>query len=376
MANVGLERIRDLYNGVAGTPEIKMDDADEEAIGVVQDFLVEHGYGDVPNPQNENGNPRKFPVYGKSGTITNNALRKFFSLKPTEQVVLDTKRIKKLIDEPVKSPRARLSRLVFNLKADTTEFYDPPMTPPKGILKVMSLVSIFEGGFATLGRNKDGVGLSYGIIQWNQRDERLAQIVGEFKSKQLELFKQSFGNNKADEMLAHIRDNEHGGVIKKTDPKDPENGKTIHPQGLFELFKPRRPPLLPPIDLSWDELFIKAGRIKEFQKIQVRFAVANFRRIKIFINGYAAAKISSQRGIAFMVDLSNQHGEGGARGIFQTVVTAPMNELQALEAMKTESIIRIVAQHGESFRKSATERRTFFIETKHLKNTAFDENNY
>lgn len=375
MANVGLERIRDLYNAVEGTPKITIDDTDEEAIGVVQDFLIEHGYRSVPNPQNEKGDPKKVPVYGKFGTVTINALRGFFKLKPTEAIVLDTKQIRKLIDEPVELPRARLSRLVFNLKADTPEFYVPPIVP-KGILKVISLVSIFEGAFPTLGRNKDGVGLSYGIIQWNQRDKRLAEIVGEFKSKQPELFKQSFGNAKADEMLAHIRDNDKGGVIVKTNPNDPENGKTIHPQGLFELFKPRRPPLLPPIDLPWDELFIKAGRIKEFQKIQVRLAVANFRRIKIAIDRYAAAKITSQRGIAFMVDLSNQHGENGAERIFRAVVTDPMNELQALEAMKTESIRRIVAQYGETFRKGATDRRTFFTETKHLKNTAFDENNY
>ena len=88
-------------------------------------------------------------------------------------------------------------------------------------------------------------------------------------------------------------------------------------------------------------------------------------------------KITSQRGIAFMVDLSNQHGQGGAENIFRTVVTNAMTEIQALNAMKTESIRRVVAQHGEKLRNSVTERRTFFVETeKQLKDTLFDENNY
>jgi hypothetical protein len=159
----GIERIRELYKNVPGAAPLSESDGDADAIGVIQDFLIEHGFSSVPSHREE-------AAHGKFGKATKKALHAFFGIKPAKPILLDSPKIVRLINEPPKSPRGRLGRLSISLEnADTF-----PITKE---LKLLSLVSLFEGGFATLNRNTDKAGLSYGMIQWAQKPGRLHEIV-------------------------------------------------------------------------------------------------------------------------------------------------------------------------------------------------------
>lgn len=338
MASVGLERIRDLYNGVAGAEPLKEKDTDEEAIGVVQDFLIEQKFVTVPDhrQKDKSGND----MHGKFGAATKKALRTFFGLKAGTEIELDSPKIKRLINEPPKSARGRIGRLSIKLGF-----------PDSKELRLLSLVSIFEGGFSTLNRNTDKAGLSYGLIQWAQAPGRLHEIVEAMKGDNTALFKDTFGAT-AEQMVTHISAANNFGV--KAD------GTTTNTK--FDLIAP-----------PWDGYFINAGTQIVFQKTQVRLAIIDFGQIVTFVKGYAT-KIKSQRGIAFMVDLSNQFGKGsdttGAKGIYKKIVADMPDETgerKLLLAMSKRSVELI----QPAFRKAAAERRAFFCDSKFLSNDPF-----
>jgi len=56
------------------------------------------------------------------------------------------------------------------------------------------------------------------------------------------------------------------------------------------------------------------------QLVQVDAAIAAFNKSMIALQA-VAPMIRSERGIAFMLDVANQHGDGGAKSIIQKVKT-------------------------------------------------------
>lgn len=337
MASVGLERIRELYNGAVGASPLKEDDGDEEAVGIVQDFLIEQNFESVPDhrQKDKGGND----MHGKFGTATRNALRSFFGLKAGAAVVLDSPKVRRLLNEPPRSARGRIGRLSVKLGFPATKE-----------LRLLSLVSLFEGGFSTLNRNKDEAGLSYGLIQWAQKPGRLREIVVAMRADDEALFDATFGG-KAAKMVEHVS-KVNGGVDAA--------GKTT--DTAFDL-----------IAAPWDGYFVSAGRQTVFQKTQVRLGIEDFKDIVTFVRGYAT-KITSQRGIAFMVDLSNQFGRGdddeGAKGIYKKIADEMRGETverNLLLAMSKRSVDIIKPKFG----KSARERRAFFCDSKFLSDEAY-----
>ena len=331
MGSVGLERIRELYKGVAGASPVVENDPDGEAIGVIQDLLIEHGFLSVPSHREEKQHER----FGKT---TSAAVRNFFGIKAGKKIILDSPKIVRLIDEPPKSPRGRLGRLSIKLEFPSTKQ-----------LNLLSLVSIFEGGFATLNRNNDKAGLSYGLIQWAQKPGRLREIVKAFSEADQALFKQTFGDT-AGKMLDHISTAPKFGVD--------DNGATTKPE--FDLIR-----------APWDERFINAGKKIVFQKKQVELGLVDFSEIVTFVQRYSSEKIKSQRGIAFMVDLSNQFGRGdddsGAKGIYNKVKDAATDEPDLLQKMKQRSVDLM----PEKLKKSTEDRRAFFCTSRFLSNGPF-----
>lgn len=81
----GLERIRELYKGVAGATPVAESDKDEEAIGAIQYFLIEQNFLMVPSHREE----KQHGVFGKA---TGAALRSFFGIKPAKPIILDSPR--------------------------------------------------------------------------------------------------------------------------------------------------------------------------------------------------------------------------------------------------------------------------------------------
>jgi hypothetical protein len=121
--------------------------------------------------------------------------------------------------------------------------------------------------------------------------------------------------------------------------------------------------------------FKEALSNKELQSQQVDVAMASFVAIGKSL-GTFAKKIQSERGIAFMLDLANQHGPGGAKKIYQAAVKDPMTETEALAEMKDESVRRLAKQFPAKppetdsvFTRGGEARRKFYLETPLLSST-------
>lgn len=71
--------------------------------------------------------------------------------------------------------------------------------------------------------------------------------------------------------------------------------------------------------------------------------------------------------MGFMLDLSNQFGDGGARKIFQAVVEDGMAVGDLLQAMADESVARI----QDPFKAGTQARRQHFITTTFLSDGPF-----
>ncbi len=107
--------------------------------------------------------------------------------------------------------------------------------------------------------------------------------------------------------------------------------------------------------------FLAAGRNRALQSVQVNAALDAFQKSLTRLRSFAP-QIQSQRGVAFMLDLANQHGDAGAQRIFQAVISqgAPqpgLSEPELLEAMEQESVARVRRQFGDGPITDSTQRR-------------------
>lgn len=355
MALTKIPKIDQLFESAAAAPLNRGNAVGQEAaVGIIQELLTSQGYSGMPDV-------RQLGVYGKFGSKTEKNLKDFrikHNLqKPADPVQVDFWTIRRLAQEPSVSPRASRGYLALALDIELT-----------GLMRVISFVTLAEGAgkFAAFNANTDKQGLSYGVIQWAQKPGRLHDIVRAFQTGQPALFKSVFGSD-ADEMVLHTAKT-HGGVIHK--PKDPTDGRTTDPK--FDL-----------IDGQWKERFLNAALAKPFQKIQIETASQWFVNFVAHIPNYAA-KIRSERGYAFMIDLGNQHGEGrendplmrGARGIYKAVVTNDMSEDAAMEKMSNESVRRLALQYGENSNEArgTRTRRDFFRSATLLSTDPFNPN--
>ena len=74
--------------------------------------------------------------------------------------------------------------------------------------------------------------------------------------------------------------------------------------------------------------------------------------------------VTSERGLAFMLDVANQFGDGGAHSIATTVARPGMTEAAFLEAAEAESVARVARQYGaESAESKSTQNRREAIRT-------------
>ncbi len=83
------------------------------------------------------------------------------------------------------------------------------------------------------------------------------------------------------------------------------------------------------------------------------------------IVGYAP-DIRSERGIAFMLDVANQFGDGGLKKLYQHVHQPDMKEFDILDAIADESIERM----PDKFKQGVRARRDGFLETARLSDDA------
>jgi peptidoglycan hydrolase-like protein with peptidoglycan-binding domain len=329
----GVQRVDNMIAGAPANP-ITSGDSDRDAVGVIQDLLLGHGFRSLPGLLS--------PQRGLFGNATTEAVRAFqsrCSLSPTGQV--DEATLNRMIREQAPDPRANQAYLTLVLG-----------NAYAGMYRVLSLVAQMEGAgrFAALNLNTDQAGLSFGLIQWAQRPGRLVEILKAFRDADRNSFSQIFGSGEAgvaDDLIAHVS-SKNGGVIFET-------GATVDP--AFDL-------VVPP----WTDRFHAAAVLPLFQTVQVRTAVAAFEQSRRALQTFAPA-LASERALSFMIDVANQFGDRGARNLFDTVSRSGMTEPDLLEAIADESVKRM----PDRFKGGVRARRDMFLNMPLLSDEPFQD---
>jgi len=321
----GIESLDALFSDAAAAP--LGPGGDSAAIGAVQDLLCGHGFNAVPGLLSRD--------YGTFGPKTMRALRDFRSRNGLgEAGSVDHDTLRKMVELPASAPRATRVYLTLALGF-----------PFSGMHKILSLVSIMEGAgkFAALNLNTDRAGLSFGLIQWAQRPGRLVEIVEAFRRAEPAGFARIFGAG--DGLIAHLR-RTSGGV-------DPKTGETVDP--AYNL-----------VAEPWASRFREAALLPGLQQVQVRVAVEAFQKSYNRLRTFAP-ELASERAVAFMIDVANQFGDGGAKRLYQSMRRPGMEERDVLEAIAEESI----REMPDRFQTGVRARRESFLETPFLSDGPF-----
>jgi peptidoglycan hydrolase-like protein with peptidoglycan-binding domain len=335
MASTGITHIDALWNDPNASP-LGPGDPDTAAVGALQDLLIAQG-AKLPGILDTS--------HGMFGPATTAALKDFqtaHSADATGAVGHDL--LHTLVETSPVSPIASQVYLTLAL--------DMPWT---GFTRLVALTARFEAGgkFTARNRNTDRAGLSFGILQWAQKPGRLSGLVRAFQRGQGDVFVTIFGGgdaNVAAGLIAHVA-KPNGGVN--------DLGQTIDPN--FDL-----------VGDAWNDRFMAAGRDPGFQRVQVQQAVAAYTDSLAAIR-VAAPLAQSERALAFLLDVANQHGDGGMRSICKTVIVSGMTEPAFLEAAQNESVRRLTAQFGAKSdeTQSTIERRETFRTTSLLSDQPF-----
>jgi hypothetical protein len=309
VASTGIPSIDALFSG---EPEAALG-ADRESVGAVQALLIGHGFRTLPT--------LLAGSYGIFGPQTTAAVRGFQSANalPVSGVV-DVATLAALVRVPAANPLVS--------RAYSALVLDVPFT---GLLSLGAVTMQFEGGgyFCAANLNSDGCGLSFGLIQWAQRPGRLHELLLAWQRTDSALFTSLLGDGDqalVDALVGHTAQ-PHGGL-------DPATGHTTDP--MFDL-----------VSEPWTSRFQTAGCVPVFQRTQlaetVKGITTSARRIQTMV-----PLVTSERGLAFMLDLANQFGDGGAHSIAEAVASPGMTEADFLLAVQTESVARVSRQYGAS----------------------------
>ena len=323
MVACGIPRIDDLYQGAAVTAPIRPGDPDRLAVGAVQDLLSGHKAGHMPSLADHD--------YGLFGPATTQAVAGFRTANglPPDSTV-DGATLQALVRVAAPAPRASRAYLAL--------FLDFAFT---GMTKCLCLTSQVEGAgaFAALNLNTDKAGLSYGVIQWAQSQLRLQEILAAFNTADRANFVRIFGDGQAavaDGLLAHVA-KPRGGTDANGDTTDP----------AYDL-----------VAAPWPARFQEAALTPGFQPVQVKTALAAFQQSFHVLQSYAT-EIATERQVAFMLDLANQYGDGGAKRQYQNA---------GASGAGGDAIIRSIAAAAPS---AYQPRRQFFLTTTMLDDTPF-----
>jgi peptidoglycan hydrolase-like protein with peptidoglycan-binding domain len=329
MARTGISQIDGLLETQLAET-LTADNCTAQTVAFLQDLLIGHECAGIPGPLGA--------ARGRFGPRTTEGIREFQrkrDLPATGAVDLAT--LRAFVEPGWPRPLACCGYVALVM--------DVPFT---GIVRLVSLTSQFEGAgrFAAINRNTDRAGLSFGLIQWAQKPGRLNELLRAFQSREQALFVQVLGGGDAavaQGLIAHTA---------KTRGGTDANGTTTDPR--FDL-----------VDDLWVERFTQAGKRLELQRVQLDVAAADFEKSFARLQVYAP-QIRSERGVAFMLDVANQHGDGGAEAIFRHVQRPGLAEADLLAAVQQESVARVRTQFGEGDKAESTFNRREAFRTRTL----------
>ena len=335
MISLGLDRIDRLLAGSSG-PAIGEGEADAKAVGVVQDLLIGHGFRGLPGLLGRG--------HGRFGPQTVAAVARFQTAGGlAETGAVDGATLKRLVELPAAEPVASRGYLALVLDFSWA-----------GFVRLVSLTAQFEaaGCFTAINANTDKAGLSFGLIQWAQKPGRLAELLGAFFAADAARFVEVFGAG--DVALAK------GLIAHASKPRGGTDAGGRAKDSRFDLV--REP---------WRARFLAAGRDRAWQRVQMNQAVRAYRVSFDRIRAFAPA-VRGERAIAFLLDLSNQHGNAGAESICKSSLRPGISEADLLAKMEAESVARVRRQFGDgAVVESTRARRQAFRESALLSDAPF-----
>lgn len=361
MAKSNIAEIDDLLD-TSGSPITQASPA--LAIGAIQDLLRGHRFPGMPGLNSK--------IYGKFGPATKRAIlafrRKFFPAKPVVAEV-DKDVLLALLNTPATNP---IASQVYVTRLLDIEF--------KGYARLACLVAVGEGqgAFAALALNPDKAGLSAGIIQWAQSQERLNELL---KAIDNSLLLQAFGTqDRVTRLLAHTKKRKdtppkvRGGVVVATGrplPGDADMDLTLN---------------------DWPAQFRNLCHLVGVQKTQIKVAASDLKGGKEKFDA-VSADAKSERLVAYLLDVFNQFGNG-APSLFKKALDnpppLPPPDDAHLKDRDREIIKRVTDNANASLQtigkkkhwskafiasvlKSRTRRSAFFTSFSALSDTAFSE---
>jgi hypothetical protein len=149
---------------------------------------------------------------------------------------------------------------------------------------------------------------------------------------------------------------------------------TARPKGGVTPLGHTTDPAFDLVNDLWSARFVNAGRDTLWQKTQVTEAIAAFRESCNVIRD-CAPLARSERALAFLLDVANQHGNAGLRNICMKCAKPGLTEAALLQAVQDESVRRLKAQFGDASPEAAStlRRRTDFRTSPLLSDAAFEE---
>jgi peptidoglycan hydrolase-like protein with peptidoglycan-binding domain len=333
MKSSGIAEIDDL---IAGSGAPIGPGSDPKAVVGVQDLLLGHGFGRMPGLRDASHG-----TFGKATGRAVAAFRKAQGLADGDVVDRDT--LLQLVQAPAPTPVVSRPYVTIVLEFDFTS-----------LVKLVSLVAVVEGAgkFAALCLNTDRAGLSVGIIQWAQKPGRLHDLIAAFNTTQAESTAVAFGGQQnVDDALGHTA-TLHGGVNADGTSADLIN---------FDLIRD-----------PWKARFRNACLDPALQAVQVNAAVASFQQTFAKIDT-SMPKITSERQVAFMIDLANQFGDGGAQKLYDSSQAGIDDPIALLGAIRDASVAKLTTLFPTlpQVARAGQDRRDFFIKTDLLADTVF-----
>ena len=284
---------------------------DRESIGAVQALLIGHGYTQLPTVLAQD--------CGVYGPQTVDAVRHFQTNSGLAMTgTVDAVTLRALATVPAISPFISSAYAAFVLEIPFT-----------GLLRPATITMQIEGGghFTAANWNTDRCGLSFGLIQWAQKPGRLHGLLAALQRSDPTRFTRIFGDGDplvAQGLLAHTG-GAGGGV-------DSVTGLTM--DSRYDV-----------IAEPWRSRFLTAGRDPVFQRAQVVEALAAFNASAERIR-QSMPLVTSERALAFMLDVANQFGDAGANAVAAAVMTPGMTGSAFLAAVGQETVARVARQYG------------------------------
>lgn len=302
----GDESIEALTSGASGQP-----------VAYLQGLLRGHGYASLGDP--------RLASYGVYGHLTSRAVSNY-RLKnglPAGDHA-DSPLLADLVRRPASD--AAIGPAYVPLVLDVA--FGP-------IVRFVWLTSLFEtaGAFGAVNLNTDQCGVSFGILQWSQKPGQMHVILQACRARESAEWDRIIGG---DGILDHTA-KPHGGL-------DAE-GFSIDP--AFELTKD-----------PWRSKLIALGASPAMQRVQVDVASDVYQSQLAQIRAYAQ-EVRSQRGFAFLLDLSNQFGAGRVELHYKIAAQPGLGEAEILKALEED----FTGMSRPQFQLQVRARREFFRTT-------------